>query len=260
MLVGDLRIDPVVDGMARMAPSEAYAGTDELAWAPHRDFLAPDGMLELDLGGFLVRGGAHTVLVDCGLGPMTRAGYHGGRLLDSLAALGVTPDAVTDLVFTHLHFDHVGWATQKGEVVFPNAVPRCDRRDWEHFVTGPDGGAARKLGPLADRVDFWEAGSTVLPGVDVLHAPGHTPGSSIVVVSSGSERALLLGDVVHCPVELVDEEWAGMGDVDPDLALRTRAALIRETEGADVPVAASHFPGMRFGRLLPGAGRRQWVV
>jgi glyoxylase-like metal-dependent hydrolase (beta-lactamase superfamily II) len=260
MLVGDLRIDPVADGMARVVPSAAYAGTDEDAWAPHRGFLAADGMLEFDLGGFLVRGGGHTVLVDCGLGPLIRGDYYGGRLLESLAALGVTPADVTDLVFTHLHFDHVGWATQKGEIVFPNAVPRCDRRDWEHFVTGPDGGAARKLGPLSERVDFWEPGRPLLPGIDVMHAPGHTPGSTIVVVSSATERALLLGDVVHCPVELLDEEWAGVGDVDPELALRTRAALIREIEGTDVPVAAAHFPGLRFGRLLRGEGRRRWVL
>ena len=71
---------------------------------------------------------------------------------------------------------------------------------------------------------------------------------------------MLLGDVVHCPVELLDEEWAGMGDVDPALALRTRTALIREIEGADVPVAAAHFPGLRFGRLLRGEGRRRWVL
>jgi hypothetical protein len=43
------------------------------------------------------------------------------------------------------------------------------------------------------------------------------------------------------------------------LARRTRAALVREIEGAGIPVAAAHFPEMRFGRLLPAAGRRNWV-
>lgn len=259
MLVGDLRIDPVVDGIARFPPTQAYSGTADADWAPHRQFLAGDGLLDLELGGFLVRGGGHTVLVDCGVGPMNRDGFHGGRLLESLGALGVSPGDVTDLVFTHLHFDHVGWSTQKGVITFPSAVPRCDRRDWEHFVTGTDAPAGRKLGPLGERVEFWEPGTQVLPGIDVLHAPGHTPGSTIVVVSSGAERALLLGDVVHCPVELVDEEWEGLGDVDPELALRTRAALIREIEGGDVPVAAAHFPGLQFGRLLRGEGRRSWT-
>ena len=81
-----------------------------------------------------------------------------------------------------------------------------------------------------------------------------------MVVSSGADRALLLGDAVHCPVELLDDEWATIGDVDPDLATRTRIALAKELEGSDIPVAAAHFPGLQFGRLLSGEGRRRWVV
>ena len=91
-------------------------------------------------------------------------------------------------------------------------------------------------------MEMWDASGPVLPGVDAMVAPGHTPGSTIIVVSSKAERALLLGDVVHCPVELLDEEWAGMGDVDPELAKRTRNAMARELEGTDVPAAAAHFP------------------
>jgi glyoxylase-like metal-dependent hydrolase (beta-lactamase superfamily II) len=233
------------------------------AWAPHRQFLTDDGQLELAVGGFLLRTGQHTVLVDAGLGPREAPfglGFaRAGALVKNLTALGVAPEDVTDVVFTHLHFDHVGWATQKGQVVFPNATYRCDRRDWEHFV-GPDEGATRKLSPLEDRMAFWDASGPLLPGFDVLTAPGHTPGSTIMVVSSGTARAMLLGDVVHCPVELLDDEWAGMGDVDPSLAMRTRVALARELEGTDVPVAAAHFPGLQFGRLLLGEGKRQWVV
>jgi hypothetical protein len=71
---------------------------------------------------------------------------------------------------------------------------------------------------------------------------------------------MLLGDVVHCPIELVDDEWAGMSDVDPKLARRTRIALARELEGTDVPAAGAHFAGMQFGRLLAGEGQRRWVL
>ena len=71
---------------------------------------------------------------------------------------------------------------------------------------------------------------------------------------------MLLGDVVHCPVELLDDEWAGIGDVDPELAKRTRLALVRELEGTDVPMAGAHFPEMQFGRLLAGQGKRSWVI
>jgi glyoxylase-like metal-dependent hydrolase (beta-lactamase superfamily II) len=271
MRVGDLDILPVHDGVARLSPTEAYRtgggddpggkGAAEQDWAPHRGLLGEDGKLELALGGFLIRSGGHTVVVDAGIGARSVGAFQGGRLLASLADLGVTPSDVTDVVFTHLHFDHVGWATTHGEVVFPNATYRCDQRDWDHFVTAdPDGGAARKLNPITDRLATWDRDATLVPGLDVRAAPGHTPGSTIVVVSDGAARALLLGDVVHCPVELLDDEWAGFGDVDPKLAKRTRVALAREFEGKDIPVAAAHFPGMQFGRLVAAEGRRSWVV
>lgn len=271
MQVGALDILPVLDGMARFPPSEAYRGgrPDEVSgkglaeedWVPHRSFLAEDGMLEFALGGFLIRTGGHTVLIDAGVGATPLGVFQGGRLLESLAAHGVQPADVTDVLFTHLHFDHVGWATTHGSIVFPNATYRCDERDWNHFVTDdPEGGAGRKLRPIIDRLAMWDRDGAVLPGLDAIVAPGHTPGSTIVVVSDGADRALLLGDVVHCPVELLDDEWEGMGDVDPELAKRTRVALAQEIEGNGVPVAAAHFPGLKFGRLLAAQGRRQWVV
>jgi glyoxylase-like metal-dependent hydrolase (beta-lactamase superfamily II) len=267
MRIGDLQIQPVLDGTARLPPTDMYRsgseatgrGADDGDWEPHRSFLAEDGMLELALGGFLVRTGDRIVLVDTGVGDLQVGPLTGGRLLDGLAAAGVTPAEVTDVVLTHLHFDHVGWTTHHGEVVFPGATYRCDRRDWDHFV-GPDPGATKKLTPVADRLETWDTSGPLLPGIDTLAAPGHTPGSTVIVLSSGTARAMLLGDVVHCPVELVDDEWAGMGDVDPALAKRTRIALARELEGSDIPAAAAHFPGMHFGRLLAGAGRRRWVI
>jgi glyoxylase-like metal-dependent hydrolase (beta-lactamase superfamily II) len=268
MQVGDISIQPVIDGVARMAPTTAYQemgsakgvkGSDDDDWAPHQNLLADDGMLEIALGGFLVRTGDRVVLVDTGLGNLDTGLMKGGRFLIELAALGVVPEEVTDVLLTHLHFDHVGWATKQGEIVFPNATYRCDERDWAHFV-GPDPGATKKLRPLESQLEPWAGPETLLPGLDTISAPGHTPGSTIIVVSSGTDRAMLLGDVVHCPVELLDDEWGGMGDVDPELALRTRVALAKELEGTDTPVAATHFPGMRFGRLLTGNGKRSWVI
>jgi glyoxylase-like metal-dependent hydrolase (beta-lactamase superfamily II) len=263
MRVGDIDIQPVQDGWARMHATELlrFTGGRDDPWLPHGDFINADGTIELSLGGFLVRTGDRIVLVDAGAGRISTDVYCGGQLLESLAALGTAPDDVTDVIFTHLHFDHVGWATQKGSVVFPRATFRCHAQDWDHFVAGPTAEAAsvRKLSPLADRLESFGDDTTVAPGITVRHAPGHTPGSAVIVVADGVERALLLGDVVHCPVELMEDEWEAVVDVDPALARQTREALARELEGGDVPVAAAHFPGLRFGRLLSAAGRRHWT-
>jgi glyoxylase-like metal-dependent hydrolase (beta-lactamase superfamily II) len=271
--IGELEILPVLDGAMLVPPSRAYAGVAEAAWAPHRALLDADGMVRMELGGFLVRGATGSLaLIDCGLGRQEMGGRRlGGALLDNLAAQGVSPDAITDVIFTHLHLDHIGWASDAGAAVFPNATYRCDQRDWDFWITTPPDGpsgvapamvAAQQevLQPVAQRMVTWSADGAVLPGLNVVHAPGHTPGSAIVVLSSGDQRAMLLGDVVHCPVELLEDEWNGLGDVDPALARRTRNALARELEGTETPVAAAHFPGLQFGRLLRGEGQRRWVV
>jgi hypothetical protein len=82
----------------------------------------------------------------------------------------------------------------------------------------------------------------------------------VIVASSGTDRAVMLGDVVHCPVQLVDDEWDALFDVDAALAARTRAALSRELEGSGALIAAAHFPGLQFGRLLRASGARRWLA
>jgi len=204
-----------VPGAVNVQQGEATAAND-------------DGRLPFTMGGFLVRGGDRVVLVDAGLGEGEMMGIKAGALLESLAALGVAPDDVTDLVFTHLHIDHIGWASADGRIVFPNATYRCAPNEWEHFMVDHRGDEAAVLEPATERFEHWTPGDTIAPGLDTLATPGHTPGSTTLVLSSGTERVMFLGDVVHCPVQLEDDEWAALFDVDPDLARRTRTALAKE--------------------------------
>ena len=173
-------------------------------------------------------------------------------------------DEVTDVLFTHLHEDHIGWAVRDGHITFPRATYRASQADVDHFVTDQQRNEAEGhvLDIIGAHIAPWATGSqtTIVPGIDQFAAPGHTPGSSVVVLSSGDQRAMLLGDVVHCPVQLVDDEWAGLFDVDPALARRTRNALARELEGDPTLVAGTHFPGIQFGRLISGQGKRRWVM
>jgi glyoxylase-like metal-dependent hydrolase (beta-lactamase superfamily II) len=266
MAIGDITVTPVIDCVVRRAPTAAYATTSNEDWAPHTSLLDSDGMLCLTLGAYLIRSRDRLVLVDAGIGPDSRPivsrgfAMPGGHLLDNLKALGVGVQDVTDVVFTHLHVDHIGWAALNGRPVFPNATYRCHRADWDYFTgAGSLLSAPEKLAPLTDRLVCWDATTTIAPGIEMVEAPGHTPGSSIVVLSSGVARGILLGDVVHCPVELVAEEWETIGDVDPKLARQTASRLASELEGTDIPVGAAHFPNLHFGRLLLAEGQRRWV-
>jgi glyoxylase-like metal-dependent hydrolase (beta-lactamase superfamily II) len=269
MQIGSIAVTPVIDAMATVDPVAVWSvaagagggtrGTADADWEMHPSLRRDDGLLDMPVGSFLVRTGEHLLLIDLGYGPEPPASLRGGFLLANLAALGVQPGEITGVVFSHLHPDHVGWASVGGTATFPHATHYCHDDDWSYFVTGsaiPD--VAKLLTPLAGRMEMWRGAHRVAPGVDLVAAPGHTPGNAYVILSSGPDRAFLLGDIVHCPVELVDDDWAGLGDVDPVLALKVRRTLARELEGSDTQVAGAHFPGMHFGRLLAGTGSRSW--
>jgi glyoxylase-like metal-dependent hydrolase (beta-lactamase superfamily II) len=266
--VGSFEIRPVFDGVLVTEPSTFYHTTPDEDWRRYPEFLTPDGRLEFAFGALLVtrpdREGV--VLVDLGIGDRVVSGAQGGQLPASLRDLGLRPDQVTDVVFTHLHRDHIGWATDEGVEVFTHATFRCHRADWVHFVDHGDREdphgflAGALLPPIAHRFEMWDRDCTILPGIDVQHAPGHTPGSSLVVLSDGTERAVLLGDVAHCPMELIDDDWEAIADVDPVLSVRTRREVARRLAADGVRATAAHLPGLRFGRLLEARGVRRWVV
>jgi hypothetical protein len=81
----------------------------------------------------------------------------------------------------------------------------------------------------------------------------------VIVLADGSDRALLLGDLIHCPLELMDDDFNLLVDHDQEMANRVREAYARELEGTNVVASAAHFPGLRFGRLLPGEATRRWT-
>ena len=259
MEVGGYRIDPVIDGEGTMDPLSSFPDTTPQQWEAHRAFRDARGALPWALGGFLLRGHDRIILVDLGYGPGVVGGIRTGRYLTSLAALGVERAEVTDVLFTHLHIDHVGWASVGGVAQFPNATLWCSSADVEHFVTQRnDPPSYQRLDPCHDQLDTFDA-SPAPAAVSLLAAPGHTPGSTIVVISGPGERAVLLGDVVHSPAQLLEPEWNTIWDVDPTLARRTRQRVVAELNGDASPaICAGHFPELRFGRLLVGEGRRYW--
>jgi glyoxylase-like metal-dependent hydrolase (beta-lactamase superfamily II) len=267
MRIGEVDLHPVADGTFLARP--LYFG-DHVSSQSHPELFDRHGAAWLPIGCFLVRTRDRLVLVDAGLGPELQEvppGMRlvGGQLLTGLRALGVAPADITDVVCTHLHGDHVGWLFDlDADAVFGRSTIWFGAADWSHFVTGP--GHMRPhiragfhgLAPTA-RLRPIDGDTTVAPGVTAVPAPGHTPGHLCVVVSSGPDRALLLGDAVTCPVQLDEPTWHSMGDVDPALADRTRLRLWRELEDGRTVGAGAHFPELRFGRVLTGVGRRWWA-
>lgn len=262
MKIGSLLLVPLVDGAGHEDPREVLSRPEVPGdpWVEHSELLTEDGSLELAVGGYLIRTSDRNILVDAGVGTIDNGKYRGGQFLESLKTHGLDPGDITDVVFTHLHFDHVGWATKKGAVVFENATYRVHKSDWEHFVESPaaEPGAVRKLTPLESRLELFTSDLTLAPGLDARHTPGHTPGSTTFIISSEGQRAALIGDLAHTPVELVEPHWHFAFDFDSVAAAAVRADFVAEFTDTDTDILAAHFPGMRAGRLRIRNGAPSW--
>jgi glyoxylase-like metal-dependent hydrolase (beta-lactamase superfamily II) len=296
--------------VSRLPASKPLPDQDSALWQQQHGMFRAGGLIESTVGAFLIRAHGRVILVDAGAGQAFPDGYHPviidvddpddplataylarglseelvrqyaadfalinvtqGALPASLAATGTRPDEVTDVVLTHLHFDHIGWVSADGEPYFPNATIRCAAADLDYFLPGPAEErtvsliynamrAPERLEPVLDRIETWDRDEVLMPCINVRLAPGHTPGSSVVVVSDCGERAMLLGDVVHCPLELMDNDFDLIADHDAQLAQQAREAYAKELEDGETLVAAAHFPGLKFGRLLAGGGTRAWA-
>ena len=91
-----------------------------------------------------------------------------------------------------------------------------------------------------------------------LHTPGHTPGHMSILVASGGEHGILLGDVAIHPVRVSEPEWNTMFEMLPAVASATRQWLLDRIEAEGIRVVACHFPEPGFGQLVRLAGRRSW--
>jgi glyoxylase-like metal-dependent hydrolase (beta-lactamase superfamily II) len=259
---GGVRIHYLPDGLGVSDPLALYPDSAEVDWTIYGKYLDAEGNFRTSLGAFLIEAGDRRVIVDTGIGPVKLdfpgfGTYEGGKLLDSLAETGISPTDVTDVVFTHMHVDHVGWTTQDvgGERVltFPNARHLLSEAEWAHWHGGDDPAGPDPLAvqrPLEGRVEFVSDGDEIAPGITVLSTPGHTPGHFSLIVDGGEERVVIMGDVMYGAVQVPLPEWSVAFDMDPEAARESRRVVIHELIQADTVAAAGHFTDSVFGTFV----------
>ncbi|MET0294790.1 MAG: MBL fold metallo-hydrolase [Phenylobacterium sp.] len=276
--LGDFEVYSLIDHESVVSIEAMPKAKTPEEWNPHRHLITPDGKMRAALGGYLIRckSQGRIVLLDLGMGEIPTKGMQfDAALLKELAAFGHQPADVTDVIFTHLHADHVGWASTGGRPTFANATYWCHQAEWDHWMNnqptdddwkkdfkpqvaqwfvqaGVD--AVKPIEPLLKT--YAGQAHEVFPGLTLRLVPGHTPGHTIVQLDSGGERALLVGDVAHSPMELEDKQWLGAYDTDLALALATRSEIIDEIVRDKVQVAAGHLSGLRFGRIVMTADQQ----
>lgn len=186
----------------RVEPLELARRTARISWFY---YLSEDsGSQEIAYRAWLLRRGDECILVDTGppLGEAMRRGLRDTVRVDvALQTLGVAVEQVTDVVLTHLHWDHAASADLFEHAIFhvqSSEILFFRKEAHEHPVTGRFFSHREMLNALLDsgRVQAVDGDSKLRDGVRLMHVGGHTPGSQIVVVDRSDGCAVIAGDAI----------------------------------------------------------------
>ncbi|MBI5905445.1 MAG: MBL fold metallo-hydrolase [Deltaproteobacteria bacterium] len=264
---GGLTFQPIQPTWAPEASKEELEGT-------LRSAFLPTDRIHLDINTLLLSIGGELILVDSGAGGLF--GSNLGKVRERMEAAGVKPSQVTAVVLTHAHGDHFGGLLDPdGKPVYPNAAYFASKTEVDFWTgTDPDfsklrlpkerreqslAGARKYLAAIGSRLTPVSPGKRIVEGVEVVEAPGHTPGHIALLITSGKEALLNSADTVHHPLMFAHPEWTAAFDVDPGLGAQTRRRILDRAAADKLRVLAYHMPFPGLGHVRAAKGAFEWV-
>jgi glyoxylase-like metal-dependent hydrolase (beta-lactamase superfamily II) len=214
------------------------------------------------VNAFLIHSQGRVALIETGCGTYMQP--TSGKVLANLAAAGTQASEIDAVLLTHMHPDHSAGLSDResGKAHFENAELVVHENEPKHWLDDANmAGASEReqllyfqcareqIAPYANRMRPFTGGE-VFPGVTAIPRPGHTPGHTTFLISSGDDQLLIWGDTVHVPeVQTARPEVCIAFDCDPAAAEASRRAVFDmvATDRLLVTGMHLHFPG--FSRL-----------
>jgi glyoxylase-like metal-dependent hydrolase (beta-lactamase superfamily II) len=231
-------------------------------------FATPEGAMKLNFQAFALRSGNERIMIDTCIGNDRAREYDiftnmQTTFMEDLASCGYTPDNITKVLCTHLHFDHVGWNTHKvGDKwvpTFPKARYLFGKKEYDHWMHLKATGGYHDFEHLHDSIDpVIEAGLVDFIGPDIqltdevsiFPSPGHTPGHVSVAIKSKGQEAIITGDMMHHPCQIAHPDWSPDFDTDKKAAAATRRAMLKDWADQPILVIGTHFSAPTAGHVV----------
>jgi len=261
--VGDIEVTVLSDGIARVPVTEAFVlnvKPDEVNAALREAYMEP-GVFIGPYNPIVLNTGAKLVLVDMGTGEANYIASKGvaGQLLANMAAAGIDPKAIDTIIISHYHGDHInGLLKADNSLAFPNAevlVPAPEHKYWTDAgeesrsptprIADIFKGVRRVIGnaEVMKRLRTYEWDKEVISGVLAVGTPGHTPGHTSHIVTSGASKVYVQADVTHAPFLFARHPgWHAFYDHEPVQAEATRRKVYDMLSAEKMLVQGFHYP------------------
>ena len=187
-----------------------------------------------------------------------------------LRTAGITPEAIQQVVITHVHFDHLGGlADEADQLIYPNACYVLWQTEWADWwskkrladTPRPVSNVDRtnhQLSLIKDKINLLEVETEIVPGVTITPLLGHTSGQVGLWLKSAGEQMLFIADAMHTPMQIAHPEWIFGFDTHPEVAIATRRAIMERAAAAQIPIMAYHFPFPGIGKVIADGNAWKW--
>lgn len=269
--VGDVKVTRIVElTTASLGPHLLPQATPErmLAVPWLQPFIDEQGRIILSMHALIVEADDQLIVVDTCIGNDKERSYPRWNqmqtnFLERFEALGFNPNEVDVVLCTHMHVDHVGWNTRwqnnRWQPTFANARYLYAQEEWDHWRN-----EEQEYGPVvedsvqpifdAGLADVVASNHQVSKTIRLLPTPGHTPGHVSVGIESQGRSAVITGDMIHHPCQILHPNWASLADVDAASGTATRENFLERFGDTQTLIIGTHFATPTAGYVVSEEG------
>lgn len=261
-----MKIDVLNTGHFRLDGGAMFGVVPKTLWS--RSLPADDyNRISMGLNVMLIQTDDRRIIVDAGMGDKmddkakSIYAYEEPLLLQALEKQGLSAKDITDVIITHMHFDHIGGLTYRDSdgytaLTFPKATHHVNKIQWNWAQKPSSRDRASYLRENyeslidSENLNIIDGPGELLPHIDVINVDGHTPGQQLVKVND-DETWVFMADLIpthhHLPIPYV------MGyDLEPLKTIEEKVKILQQAEKESWNLVFEHDANMPFAKIKKG--------